>query len=85
MPAVVMKINGVEVLEVYLPYCKLFFLLWFFFFFFCSSTEEEHRSVLVCQLSDFSDALGIPIFHYIKYKKCISTYKALLWPVPIYI
>lgn len=52
MPAGVMKINNMDVQEIYLLYCKLFY-----------STLPLGKSVLVYQLSGLSDALRVSIFH----------------------
>lgn len=52
MPAGVMKINNMDVQEVYLLYCKLFY-----------SALPLGKSVLVYQLSGLSDALRVSIFH----------------------
>lgn len=49
--------------------CFLFVFLLLFLLLLFHWGKFRNSSVLVCQLSDFSDALGIPIFHYIKYKK----------------
>lgn len=58
MPAVVMKINTVEVLEyTYYSACLFFLLLCY------HGGKSRNRSVLVCQLSGLSDILGIPVFH----------------------